>query len=69
MLYNLAESLRLLAVYLAPFLPETAERMLSQLGLEVSALGLQSKNRAWGLTTPGTTAGTPAPLFPRLVTE
>ena len=68
-LYNLAESLRLLAVYLAPFLPETAERMLSQLGLEVLALGLQSANRAWGLTSPGTTVGKPAPLFPRLVAE
>jgi len=65
-LYNLAEAVRLLAVYLAPFLPATAVGMLAQLGQDVAVLDLYEENRKWGLTPPGTRVGTPTPLFPRL---
>lgn len=66
-LYNLAEAVRLLAVYLAPFLPATAEAMLEQLGQDRSVLDRYLSNRQWGGTAPGTEVGNPTPLFPRLI--
>jgi methionyl-tRNA synthetase len=65
-LYNLAESLRVLAVYLVPFLPATAAAMLTQLGQDPALLETAGQHRAWGGTAPGTRVGTPTPLFPRL---
>jgi methionyl-tRNA synthetase len=66
-LYTLAESLRLLAVYLAPFLPGTAAGMLTQLGQDPAVLdGATVEHRAWGGTAPGTRVGSATPLFPRL---
>jgi methionyl-tRNA synthetase len=66
-LYTLAESLRLLAVYLAPFLPGTAPQMLAQLGQDPALLdGATVAHRAWGGTAPGTQVGAATPLFPRL---
>jgi methionyl-tRNA synthetase len=64
-LYNLFEVSRILAVLLWPFLPGTASRIYSQLGLE----GAPDKFSAarWGAAT-GTAIGTPAPLFPRMET-
>jgi methionyl-tRNA synthetase len=66
-LYNLAEALRVLAVYLVPFLPATAAAMLTQLGQDPALLATAGRHRAWGGTAPGTQVGTPTPLFPRLV--
>jgi methionyl-tRNA synthetase len=62
-LYSLAEVCRLLAVLLYPFLPETAAKIYSQLGLA----GPPDKFAAasWGGLTAGHSIGTPAPLFPR----
>ena len=37
-MYHLAENLRKIAILLKPFMPETAEKMLSQLGLNVENL-------------------------------
>jgi methionyl-tRNA synthetase len=61
-LYNLAEVSRILAVLLWPFLPGTALRIYSQLGLQ----GTPDKfgNARWGLLSSGE-IGAPAPLFPR----
>lgn len=64
-LYHLAESLRLTAQALRPFLPSTAERMAEQLGVSlateswVTALG-------WGRLAPGTQAAEPHPIFPKI---
>jgi methionyl-tRNA synthetase len=62
-LYNLAETCRVLAVLLWPFLPGTAVRIYAQLGLagEPNAYA----GAAWGGLEPGHTIGEPAPLFPR----
>jgi methionyl-tRNA synthetase len=62
-LYNLAETCRILAVLLWPFLPGTATKIYEQLGLtgepnKVSEL-------SWGRLTPGHKIGAPTPLFPR----
>jgi len=60
-LYTLAEAERLVANALQPFLPETCDRMLAQLG----ASGLV--DTSWGALRPGTkVAAQPTPLFPRI---
>jgi methionyl-tRNA synthetase len=62
-LYNLAEVCRILAVLLWPFLPGTAGRIYTQLGLA----GAPDKFAAarWGGLAEGHGIGTPEPLFPR----
>ena len=62
-LYNLCECCRVLAVLLAPYLPDTAARILKQLGLPEKAGALSEA--AWGGLKQGHVIGEPAPLFPR----
>ena len=62
-LYNLAEICRILGVLLWPFLPGTACKIYSQLGLTDTPN--QNHAAAWGKLAPGHVIGTPAPLFPR----
>jgi methionyl-tRNA synthetase len=62
-LYNLAETCRVLAVLLWPFLPGTATKIYSQLGLSGSPDKLDAAT--WGGLPPGQVIGEPAPLFPR----
>lgn len=66
-LYNLAETLRLSAVLLAPFLVETPEGMWRQLGLSGSprAAGWDAGS-VWGQLEPGITVQRGEPLFPRI---
>jgi len=67
LLYVLAETVRHIAIMLWPFMPETAEKILSRLGAEVS-LGKEplSELQVWGLLKPGTKVVKGEPLFPRL---
>jgi methionyl-tRNA synthetase len=62
-LYSLAESCRIIAVLLWPFLPDTAVKIYAQLGLN----GAPDKfaDADWGGLKAGNTIGSPAPLFPR----
>ena len=62
-LYNLAETCRLLAVLLWPFVPETAVKMFRQLGLTGQPDRLAATT--WGGLPPGHVIGEPTPLFPR----
>jgi len=62
-LYNLAETCRVLAVLLWPFLPGTATKIYAQLGL--SGAPDQFSSAAWGQLQSGQPIGEPAPLFPR----
>lgn len=62
-LYNLVECCRILAVLLAPFLPDTALRIYRQLRVEGSPADW-SQTR-WGVLQPGHQVGAPEPLFPR----
>ncbi|MGA3265227.1 MAG: methionine--tRNA ligase [Verrucomicrobiota bacterium] len=62
-LYNLAETCRVLAVLLWPFLPGTAARINAQLGLTGQPDRLDAAT--WGGLPPGHKIGTPTPLFPR----
>ncbi|MBI4327218.1 MAG: class I tRNA ligase family protein, partial [Chloroflexi bacterium] len=62
-LYNLAETCRILAVLLWPFLPETAARIYHQLGLDSDPDKMQEAG--WGRLSSGHRIGEPAALFPR----
>ena len=62
-LYNLAETCRVLAVLLWPFLPGTATKIYAQLGLPGSPDKLEAAT--WGGLAPGQVIGEPAALFPR----
>ncbi len=62
-LYNLTETCRVLAVLLWPFLPGTATKIYSQLGLPGAPDKLEVA--AWGGLPAGHKTGEPVPLFPR----
>ena len=62
-LYNLAETCRVLAVLLWPFLPGTAVKIYTQLGLNETPDKFSEAK--WGKLKPGHKIGEPAPLFPR----
>jgi methionyl-tRNA synthetase len=62
-LYNLAETCRVLAVLLWPFLPETSTKIYAQLGLTGSPDKLEAAT--WGRLQQGQVIGELAPLFPR----
>ena len=62
-LYNLVEICRLIAILIAPVLPDSSAKILEQLNLGSSPQTI--KNLAWGGLAPGHKIGQPAPLFPR----
>jgi methionyl-tRNA synthetase len=66
-LYQALEALRIIALLIAAFMPTTAERMWSQLGME-GDLWRQNiqRNGKWGGLKPGRKVAKPIPLFPRI---
>jgi len=65
-LYHAAESLRLLALYLAPFIPGASAKMQAQLGLPSLSDGAWRDHSAWGGIPVGTRLQQPQPIFPRI---
>ena len=69
-LYNALESLRISALLLAAFMPTTAEKMWSQLGMETGLWEQRiDEDGTWGGLKPGKKLAKPAPLFPRIDTS
>jgi methionyl-tRNA synthetase len=69
-LYTLAESLRLIAIYLFPFMPDTAKRIWKQLGIADDITGYTFEEIAtWGGLKPGTKIQKGEQLFPRISLE
>lgn len=67
-LYNLCETLRFLAVSLKPILPEAANSILQQLGLDGSPeLTAWSSLEQWGLIPIGARINEQPALFPRIL--
>ncbi len=66
-LYNLSETLRLIALYLYPVMPSTSQKIWYALGLrkEIDSCRLNDE-RQWGTLTPGTAIEPGAQLFPRI---
>jgi methionyl-tRNA synthetase len=65
-LYTLAETLRLVAHYLIPFLPATAEAIAGQLGIGLETGGAWSEVTGWGRYPAGTRIQPGGVLFPKL---
>lgn len=65
-LYRLADILRIIAVYIYPFLPETSEKMWRQLGLEGGPQRIDIRSLGKGQFPAGTKINKGEPLFPRL---
>lgn len=67
-LYNICESLRFVAVSLRPIMPETAQRIIEQLGIEgISELSSWSSLEQWGLLPVDSKVSPQAVLFPRII--
>ncbi|HJI47623.1 MAG TPA: methionine--tRNA ligase [Oscillospiraceae bacterium] len=62
-LYNLLESIRFVAVLLSPFMPETSEKILSQMNTDIKDYDSLS---AFGALKAGTVVGKAEPLFARI---
>ncbi len=65
-LYNLAESVRIIAVAIAPIMPAISAQALSQLG-RGEVVGNLPEELSWGRLAPGSRIGAIAPLFPKKV--
>jgi methionyl-tRNA synthetase len=66
-LYNAAEACRVIAILIAPFMPETADKIMEQLGIDtpVDKQGLDSIQK-WGWIQPGTQTHQGPQIFPRI---
>ena len=69
-MYNLVESLRIISVLIAPFMPTTAEKIWNQLGIAQAFAAVQFADiKSWGKTPVGTKVNKPEQLFPRIEEE
>lgn len=62
-LYNLLESIRIIAVQLKPFMPETSDKILAQLNTDISSY---DSIQSFGALKAGGHVGTATPLFNRI---
>jgi len=65
-IYNLLEALRCIAVFITPFMPGTAEKVLSHLGITDMAREDLSTLEEWGGLPVGNVLQKIAALFPRI---
>ncbi len=69
-LYTSCEALRIAALLLAPFLPDTAPRILERLGQADALVGARlPEDAAWGGLAAGSPVSAGEPLFPRVERE
>ncbi len=64
-LYNIGEALRLISVYISPFMPQTSQDIFLQLGIPEEDC-LQRSERRWGVLKPLTRVKKGRALFPRI---
>jgi methionyl-tRNA synthetase len=71
-LYNLADSLRIIAILISPVLPKAAHGIFDQLNWKMELSGKEErfsiKDAEWGQLPDGHVVGKPVPLFPRIET-
>jgi methionyl-tRNA synthetase len=65
-IYNILESLRISAILLKPFIPETSERIFNQLNTDVTNY---DSVKTFGGLKKGSKLNAPEPLFIRIVNE
>ena len=64
-LYNLAESIRIISLFILPFMPNVAAEMCNQMGLSSDENSV-GNNSTWGGMRPGTRVCKGAPVFPKV---
>ena len=73
MLYQLAESLRILAILVSPVVPKAAHGIFDQLNWKTELAGddrrFQLAEAQWGGLPDGHCINAPTPLFPRIETK
>jgi methionyl-tRNA synthetase len=69
-LYDAAESLRILGILISPVLPKSAHGIFDQLNWKMELTGKEERfslaDAEWGGLTDGHVVGKPVPLFPRI---
>jgi methionyl-tRNA synthetase len=67
-IYSLLETLRIVAVAISPFMPETSKRIYEQLGLDLDSVDrfTLADINIWGKLKSGSLIKKSAPLFPRI---
>ncbi len=65
-MYNLAESIRIISVLLQPFMVEAPARIWAQLGIEEGRLTSWDEGKAWGLYPEGISVNKGDIIFPRI---
>jgi methionyl-tRNA synthetase len=65
-LYSAAEALRIVAALVSPVLPQSAEKIWAQLGMDEPIGALRFETLEWGGLTPGQRIGEIAAVFPRI---
>ncbi|NLJ68935.1 MAG: methionine--tRNA ligase [Firmicutes bacterium] len=68
-LYHLGETLRILALLVKSFMPETGDKMWAQLGISQAIESCRFEDTAWGGLQPGTKVVKGDPIFPRIDPE
>ena len=68
-IYNLLESLRIIAILVSPFMPGSAEKITDQLGITKAAAQDFDSIRSWGGLTHGNSLKRSEALFPRVKYE
>jgi len=72
-LYELAESLRIIAILISPVLPRAAHGIFDQLNWKMELSGKEERfslaDAEWGRLPDGHVVGKPTPLFPRIETS
>ena len=67
-MYNLLEALRLIGLFVSPFMPDTGISICNILGIDTAGRQLDEHD-SWGLLQPGSSIAKATPLFPRIETE
>lgn len=65
-MYNLAETLRIVAILIQPFMPETPKKIWDQLGIDDMSLVEWGKSKEWNLYPSGASVKKGEIIFPRI---
>ena len=69
-IYNLCESLRIVAIFISPVLPKAAHGIFDQLNWKMELSGKEERfsleDAEWGKLPDGHVVAKPVPLFPRI---
>jgi methionyl-tRNA synthetase len=68
-LYNCVEALRFLSILIYPFMPDTSEQILEQIGVPEKAGKYTFADLEWGRMPSGVSMGKVEPIFPRIEVE